>query len=100
MSTFIDLMLTIGSVGLVVLMAWSLWNLTSAPLNGIQRLWWVFAILIVPGVGSLVWWWWIKRYYPGRKAQDPSWDPAQRPTTQQIGGRPRPNRLRDNSLRD
>lgn len=73
-------------------MVWSIWNLSSSPLHPVQRLWWIFAIIILPGLGSFAWLWWIKRYYPRRKATDPDWDPAAKNYTQQPMGRPRPGR--------
>lgn len=94
MNTTLNVVVTVGSFGLVVLMAWSLWSLLAAPLHEIQRMWWVLGILIVPGLGSLVWWWWIKYYYPRRKAEDPDWDPSRRKSTRTYTGRPRPSRRR------
>lgn len=81
-------------------MVWSLWSLTKAPLNAVQRLWWVLAIFILPGIGSIAWWWWIKRYYPRRHAEDPTWDPATKASNQQVMGRPRPSRGRYSNPRD
>ena len=72
-------------------MVWSLWS-RRAPLNAVQRLVVGLAIFILPGIGSVAWWWWIKRYYPRRHAEDPTWDPAKKVSTRQIMGRPRPNR--------
>lgn len=73
-------------------MLWSLMNLSRAPLHPVERLWWMLAIVILPGVGSLAWLWWIKRYYPRRKAMDPDWDPSTRDNTPRRLGRPRPGR--------
>lgn len=89
-----DLLINVVALGLVAIMGWSLWSLSNAPLNSVQRLWWVFAVIILPGVGALAWLWWIKRYYPRRKAQDPRWDPAAAPHGAIRTGRPRPSRGR------
>ncbi|HIY86214.1 MAG TPA: hypothetical protein H9822_07185 [Candidatus Yaniella excrementavium] len=86
--------MTLGAIALVGFMAWSLWSLTRSPLNPVQRLWWVLAVLILPGIGSLAWWWWIRRHYPRRKAQDPDWDPSVSKSTRAQQGRPRPSRAR------
>src|SRR5699024_1493881 len=60
MNTLGDVAFTISALVLVGLMVWSLWNLSDSPLNPMQRIWWMLAILILPGVGSISWWWWIR----------------------------------------
>lgn len=90
--TALQAAMNLGVLALVILMTWSLWNLSNSPLHSVQRLWWVFAVLILPGIGSLAWMWWIKRYYPQRKAQDPQWDPATTHHTSLAQRRPRPSR--------
>lgn len=75
-------------------MVWSLWSLSQSPLNPVQRVWWILAVLILPGFGSVAWWWWIKRHYPRRKAEDPDWDPAVNKHVRGQQGRPRPSRGR------
>src|SRR5690625_6606249 len=94
MNTLGDVAFTISALVLVGLMVWSLWNLSDSPLNPMQRIWWMLAILILPGVGSISWWWWIRRYYPRRKAEDPHWDSAVDKHVQNQVGRPRPGRGR------
>jgi len=89
-----EVAITASALLLVVLMVWSLWNLSNSPLNPTQRIWWVLAVLILPGLGSMCWWWWIRRYYPRRKAADPTWDPAVHKNLQSEAGRPRPGRRR------
>ena len=89
-----DIAVTVGAIALVGFMVWSLWSLTHSPLNPVQRLWWVLAVLILPGVGSIAWWWWIQRHYPRRKAEDPDWDPAVSKFSRAQQGRPRPSRNR------
>lgn len=69
-------------------MVWSLFNVSTAPLNPTQRIWWTLTIVILPGIGSFAWWWWIKRYYPRRKAEDPAWDPAENKYSSGRVGRP------------
>lgn len=86
--------MTTGAIALAIFMVWSLWSLSNSPLNATQRVWWVFAVLILPGVGSFAWWWWIKRYYPRRKREDAEWDPAANSDSRAAGGRPRPSRGR------
>src|SRR5690625_7889307 len=70
MNTLGDVAFTISALVLVGLMVWSLWNLSDSPLNPMQRIWWMLAILILPGVGSISWWWWIRRYYPRRRSEE------------------------------
>lgn len=89
-----DLLINVIALGVVAIMGWSIWSLNHAPLNSVQRLWWVFAVLILPGIGSLAWLWWIGRYYPRRKAQEPDWDPALQRHSRARLGRPRPSRGR------
>src|SRR5699024_12336124 len=99
MNTLGDVAFTISALVLVSLMVWSLWNLSDSPLNPMQRIWWMLAILILPGVGSISWWW-IRRYYPRRKVEDPHWDPAVDKHVQSQVGRPRPGRGRHGDSTD
>lgn len=94
MNAFLSITITLGSIGLVILMAWSLWSLNRSPLNPVQRIWWMFAILILPGVGSLAWMWWILRYYPRRKLSEPDWEPGAQREQRYTAERPRPSRGR------
>lgn len=94
MNTVVDIGITLVAIALVIFMAWSLWSLGKSPLNPTQRIWWLFAIIILPGIGSFAWWWWIKRYYPRRHAEDPQWDPASKKQASSQMGRPRPSRGR------
>ncbi len=93
-NTLGELSLTASALLLVVFMVWSLWSLSSSPLDPMQRIWWVLAILILPGIGSICWWWWIRRYYPRRKAEDPDWYPGADKNLGSQVGRPRPGRGR------
>lgn len=87
-----EIVFFVAFASLAVFMLWSLLNLSSSPLHPVQRLWWMLSIVILPGIGSAAWLWWIKRYYPRRKAADPSWDPAERRSSTAMPGRPRPGR--------
>lgn len=50
-------------------------TLSRSPLDERRRVPWVLAIVCLPGLGALVWLWWRYRYYPARRAEQPSWDP-------------------------
>ncbi|MDO5635158.1 MAG: hypothetical protein Q4G34_09860 [Micrococcus sp.] len=53
-------------------------SLMRGPLDERRRLVWVATLLILPGLGSLIWFWWHYRYYPARRAEQPEWDPNSR----------------------
>jgi hypothetical protein len=60
---------------LLVLYVGGFWTLSRSPLDARRRLPWVLAMACLPGLGALIWFWWRYRYYPARRAEQPSWDP-------------------------
>lgn len=53
-------------------------SLLRGPLDERRRLPWALAMVMLPGLGALVWFWWRHRHYPRRLAAEPGWDPNRR----------------------
>lgn len=53
-------------------------SLARSPLEPRARLPWVGLMLLLPGLGALIWLWWRHRYYPARRREQPGWNPNDR----------------------